>query len=333
MSATYQNHNNRNSKYKRNSNYNRNSNSNRRSQRNSNFVEDRNAAFFLGKLNKNHNREHIYNQLIRLTQMPDFNFYITKFDMPNGPNGQGNQGFAFVHTKSPEQARRIIAMKHLRLGNQECEVKSYSGRTEVESTSGRETPDSGVRACYNYNKPNHVNNPLKTANDNWSSDQSRSRVNSGFSRFSDAEATSGKNSESDSHGSYASKQNHSEFNNENGNSVNNSDSINIHMQKDYEEDAHVQNNYEPFVNSTNPVNSMNSVQNQIHPADSEMHDQWITDNTNFILSQVESNSLDWVRFKRICNEFTKMLVNFDARKVEEVERLMNGQSIHQTILA
>jgi len=327
MSATYQNHhNNRNSKYKRNSNYNR--NYNRKSQRNSNFVEDRNAAFFLGKLNKNHNREHIYNQLIRLTQMPDFNFYITKFDMPNGPNGQGNQGFAFVHTKSPEQAKRIIAMKHLKLGNQECEVKSYGGRTDVESTSGRETPDSGVRACY---KPNHVNNPLKAANGNWSRDQSRSRVNSGFSRFSDTEATSGKNSESDSHGSYASKQNHSEFNNENGNSVNNSDSINIHMQKDYEEDAHVQINYEPIVNTTNPVDSINSVQNQIHNADSEMHDQWITDNTNFILSKVESNSL--YPFMMICNEFTKMLVNFDARKVEEVERLMNGQSIHQTILA
>lgn len=323
MSATYQNHhNNRNSKYKRSSNY------NRKSQRNSNFVEDRNAAFFLGKLNKNHNREHIYNQLIRLTQMPNFNFYITKFDMPNGPNGQGNQGFAFVHTKSPEQARRIIAMKHLRLGNQECEVKSYGGRNDVESTSGRETPDSGVRACYN--KPNHVNNPLKAANDDWSSDPSRSRVNSGFSRFSDNEATSGKNSESDSHGSYASKQNHSEFNNENSNSVNNSDS-NIHMKKDYEEDAHVQINYEPIVNSTNPVNSINSVQNQIHAADSEMHDQWITDNTNFILSKVKSNSLD--EFMMICSGFTKMLVESDARKVEEVVRLMNGQSIHQTILA
>jgi len=332
MSATYQNHhNNRNSNYKRNSNYNRNSNSNykRKSQRNSNFVEDRNAAFFLGKLNKNHNREHIYNQLIRLTQMPEFNFYITKFDMPNGPNGQGNQGFAFVHTKSPEQARRIIAMKHLRLGNQECEVKSYGGRTDAESTSGRETPDSGVRACYNYNKPNHVNNPLKAANDSWSSDQIRSRVNSGLSRFSDTEATSGKNSESDSHGSYVSKKNHSEFNNESGNSVNNSDIIN--MQKNYEEDADLQNNYEPIANSTNPVESINSVQNQIHTADSEMHDQWITYNTNFILSKVESNSLR--QFMDICNEFTKMLVNSDARKVEEVERLMNGQSIHQPILA
>jgi hypothetical protein len=261
--------------------------------------------------------------------MPEFNFYITKFDMLNGPNGQGNQGFAFVHTKSPEQARRIIAMKHLRLGNQECEVKSYGGRTDVESTSGRETPDSGVRACYNYNKPNHVNNPLKAANDNWSS-ESRSRVNSGLSRFSDAEATSGKNSESDSHGSYASKQNHSEFNNENGNSVNNSDSK-IHMQKEHEEDARVQINYEPIANSTNPVDSINSVQNQIGTADSEMNDQWITDNTNFILSKLNSNSLPY--FMMICDEFMKRLVNSDARKVEEVELLMNGQPIYQPILA
>jgi len=103
------------------------------------------------------------------------------------------------------------------------------------------------------------------------------------------------------------------------------------MPKDYEEDADLQNNYESIANSKNPVESINSVQNQIHTADSEMHDQWITYNTNFILSKVESNSLR--QFMEICNEFTKMLVNSDARKVEEVERLMNGQSIHQPILA
>merc|ERR1711941_85279 len=114
------------------------------------FQEIAGAAFFLGKLNKNHNREHIYNELKKLTRV--HNFYIRKLDMPYADKARraGNLGYAFVHTKSAEQAKRIVAMRTLKLGHQVCEVKVYGGRGESnleqssstsEAFSGRTTPE------------------------------------------------------------------------------------------------------------------------------------------------------------------------------------------------
>jgi len=146
----------------------------RSNNRKSNFVEDKEAAFFLGKLNKHHDREQVYNQLKKLTR--EFDFYIAKFDMPNGPNGRGNNGFAFIHCKTREQAQRIIAKGWLKVGNQECEVKPYGGRDgnigkkTADSTyfqDGRESADSG-----------YTFNPLKS--------EIRSRLNSGISKSSDS---------------------------------------------------------------------------------------------------------------------------------------------------
>jgi len=111
------------------------------------FEEIQGAAFFLGKLNKNHDREHIYNELKKLTRV--HNFYIRKLDMPYADKARraGNMGYAFVHTKSAEQAKRIVAMKTLKLGHQVCEVKVYGGRNEEQNSStseafsGRTTPE------------------------------------------------------------------------------------------------------------------------------------------------------------------------------------------------
>ena len=49
----------------------------RSNNRKSNFVEDKEAAFFLGKLNKHHDREQVYNQLKKLTR--EFDFYIAQW--------------------------------------------------------------------------------------------------------------------------------------------------------------------------------------------------------------------------------------------------------------
>jgi len=119
------------------------------------FEEIQGAAFFLGKLNKNHDREHIYNELKKLTRV--HNFYIRKLDMPYADKARraGNMGYAFVHTKSAEQAKRIVAMKTLKLGHQVCEVKVYGGRNEEQNSStseafsGRTTPELEVGSFVN----------------------------------------------------------------------------------------------------------------------------------------------------------------------------------------
>jgi hypothetical protein len=349
--------------YSYNQNY---RNSNYRPQR-KNFVEDRDAAFFLGKLNKHHDREHIYNQLKRLTK--NLNFYIAKFDMPNGPNGRGNQGFAFVHTKSKEQARRIIAMKHLRLGTQECEVKSYDGRTDVDSNdiSGRGTPDSGVKIVSNSdyksynNRPKFVYNPLST--------DTRSRVNSGIksesSRFSETGkfCVSSRNlSESESHEEqkFLSKKINPELNQSD---LKQSQINIIDMQNEKTQDevvAQPQINYEsnPVIStisatstipakstiSTKSENTTNSnstrfystptsqIQNIPSIAESELHDHWLEEQTSYILNTINDSNM--VGFMIKCDEYMKMLVDlqhYDASSIAEVTALQNGRSIYQTV--
>merc|ERR1712168_104442 len=99
------------------------------------------AAFFLGKLNKKHDREQIYNALRALGKR--HRFYITKLDMPYGDNRtkRGNKGYCFVHCKSQEQVDRVVALKFVQLGSQKCEVKPYGGRgTASNVTSGYSTP-------------------------------------------------------------------------------------------------------------------------------------------------------------------------------------------------
>jgi hypothetical protein len=123
------------------------------------FQEIEGAAFFLGKLNKNHDREVVYNALRKLTH--ELDFYIRKLDMPYACNHtkRGNQGYAFVHTNSKEQADRIVAMKAIHLGKQVCEVKAYAGRPSVGKSAVSPAPTSG------YNSPMRVENsfvnPLK----------------------------------------------------------------------------------------------------------------------------------------------------------------------------
>jgi hypothetical protein len=320
------------------------------------FIEDRDAAFFLGKLNKHHNRETLYNQLKRLTK--ELNFYIVKFDMPNGLNGRGNQGFAFVHTKSKEQARRIIALKHLRLGNQECEVKGYDGRTDVESTdvSGRETPDSGFHKVIN-NKPRHLFNPLNNEKriNEWKQESfpimdsaasydtsvdTRSRINSGISSRFSGKSMSRPISESESHEEH--KPINSEFNadikNNNKNDNNNSNvsqnqQTNTTPTEDIGEGAGLQNNYEPsLVNSLNQVNSINpdNTTSQSHNADSDFHDQWLEEQTRYVCQKLASQSdiYNTLSFITNCDGYMRMLSELNEQQVTEVQDIMNGRPIH-----
>jgi len=105
------------------------------------FQEIPGAAFFLGKLNKDHNRDQIYNALRDLTRV--HGFYIRKLDMPYGNKltKQGNQGYGFVHCRSREEAQRLISMEQITLLDTVCEVKPYGSRGEHSTTSsGYVTP-------------------------------------------------------------------------------------------------------------------------------------------------------------------------------------------------
>jgi len=144
----------RNSSYNRSGNQSRGSFSTKPSYSRAPFQEIEGAAFFIGKLNKNHDREVVYNALRRLTK--ELDFYIRKLDMPYACNKtrRGNCGYAFVHCNSKDEAQRIIAMRTIHLGKQVCEVKAYAGRGGSNATSGYNTPD---RASQN----NTFVNPLK----------------------------------------------------------------------------------------------------------------------------------------------------------------------------
>lgn len=273
------------------------------------FIEDRSAAFFLGKLNKHHDREKVYCQLKRLTRT--HNFYIAKFDMPNGIEGRGNKGFAFVHTNSTEQARRIIAMGHLKLGNQMCEVKSYGGRTEQEiNGSGRETPDSGVNAwCQPPTRPSNVtNNPLK----NSAQFDARSRVSSGIrsesgrfsdcgSKLSDGGKLSRNISESESiqKNPLESNLSHEETN----------------ILKVCEKTAlpvFEQIDYEPNTMTVNET------------------DQWLNEKTNYLMNTLNSSNLN--EFMDNCDQFLGMLKNFNSKQVEEVVAFQNGTMMNPVLV-
>lgn len=104
------------------------------------------AAFFVGKLNKTHNRDQIYRALRVLGNQ--YNFYIAKLDMPYGDpkTKKGNRGYCFVYCKTQEEADRIVDLHYIQLGSQKCEVKPYTGlmmkETESDTTSGFATPSS-----------------------------------------------------------------------------------------------------------------------------------------------------------------------------------------------
>jgi len=105
------------------------------------FQEIPGAAFFLGKLNKEHNRDQIYNALRELTR--SHRFYIRKLDMPYGNKltKQGNQGYGFVHCRSREEAQRLISMEQITLLDTVCEIKPYGSRGEHSTaSSGYVTP-------------------------------------------------------------------------------------------------------------------------------------------------------------------------------------------------
>jgi len=106
------------------------------------------AAFFVGKLNKNHDRDHIYNSLRTLTKK--LGFYISKLDMPYGNprTKRGNHGYCFVHCRSKAEADRVVRHGWITLAGQKCEVKAYGGRdmgdtklaVSSQSSSGYATP-------------------------------------------------------------------------------------------------------------------------------------------------------------------------------------------------
>jgi len=298
-----------------NRSYNSNSYYKQQTQRKPEFIEDREAAFFLGKLNKHHDREQVYNQLKRLTKI--HNFYIKRFDMPNGPNGRGNKGFAFVHCRNREQARQIISMKFLRLGNQDCEVKPYGGRTSSETncSDGRGTPDSGcvpVSAKFeNPLKHQEENNLIISENSEVRSNliisensEVRSRMNSGIQvsesgRFSDKISTRNV-SESES----------------------NNDEMKLSQQhqqqkpaaapsQEYNEISEI--NYD----QTSPVRTLN--------ADAELRDYWLEEQTKLVSTLCGENESFLESFKFHCDVFMEYLMKSDPTTIQEVQNILYSQ--------
>lgn len=283
MSAHYMK---RNNHYNNNNHHYHQTSKNSRNSQKSNFVEDLEAAFFLGKLNKHHDREQVYNQLKRLTK--PLNFYIRKFDMPNGTKDKrGNKGFAFVHCNTKEQAQRIISMKYIRLGNQECEVKPYGGRT---LESGRGTPDSGcVRVGGNkFENPLKLQENLSVSSESF--EQIRSRMNSGIQV-----------SESDRSSFDIPTRNVSE-------SESSEEMQKIPLESGQKEEYKVENNYEQ---QASPVNS--------HNDDSELRDYWLEKQTEYVLSNVGQN--DFPLFKYLCDNIIELLMNSNSQAIHEAQQI------------
>jgi len=270
-------------------------NSFHRNQRKSQFDEDLEAAFFLGKLNKHHDREQVYNQLKRLTKQ--LNFYIKRFDMPNGPNKRGNKGFAFVHCSDREQAQRIISMKFIRLGTQDCEVKPYGGRIpESNCSEGRGTPDSGcVRV------PAKFENPLKYQEIPESLEM-RSRMNSGI-QVSESGMSSYKKSSrnvSESDASDEVQKFASELSQEQQTGQN-------------EEEYKVEINYE----QPHPANS--------HIADSDLRDDWLEEKTEFVLTNFGQDENVLRNFMFHCDGLFSVLMRSHPQRIKEVQDIISGQ--------
>lgn len=276
----------RNREYNNNYHHNHHHSSYNRNSRKTDFVEDLEAAFFLGKLNKHHDREQVYSQLKRLTKSLDF--YICKFDMPNGKdkygNKGGNKGFAFVHTKTREQAQRIISMKFIRLGNQECEVKPYGGRT---LESGRGSPDSG--ACIRVGAK--FENPLKRDEN---LEETRSRMNSGIQV-----------SESDRSSYDVPTRNVSES------------ETNEEMQQkiplESEQNKKFEINYEQQASLASSGND-----------DAEFHDYWLEKQTEFVLTKIGDSDFDFkfFEFKTNCDLIFNVLMNSNNQTVREVQDIL-----------
>jgi hypothetical protein len=116
------------------------------------FEESSDSAFFLGKLNKHLDRETIYRALT--AEARRMNFYVRKLDMPYGDSRYktGNKGYAFVHTRTREEATRMIKKGQIRLNNQFCEIKAYGGRMDTDSGTSTNLGgglDSGVNTGWN----------------------------------------------------------------------------------------------------------------------------------------------------------------------------------------
>jgi len=290
----------RNRNYNKNNNYN--NNFNRAPPRKPEFVEDLEAAFFLGKLNKHHDREQVYNQLKRLTK--ELDFYIKRFDMPNGPNGRGNKGFAFVHCKTRQQARQIISMKFLRLGNQDCEVKPYGGRTaaagsESICSEGRGTPDSGCQVPVSAKFENPLKQQEMIIPENMEVEV-RSRMNSGIQvsesgRFSDKISTRNVSESEETQkitSELSQKQQTEEYNNE----------------------ATTEINYE----QASPVISLDN-------ADTDLRDYWLEEQTNFLFALLGESERNWGEFKFHCDGFMELLIKSDSQTIQNMQRILSNQ--------
>jgi len=266
-----------------------------RNQRKSQFDEDLEAAFFLGKLNKHHDREQVYNQLKKLTKPLDF--YIKRFDMPNGPNKRGNKGFAFVHCSNREQAQRIISMKFIRLGSQDCEVKPYGGRIpESNCSDGTRTPDSG----FYFRVGAKFENPLKYQEipENL---EIRSRLNSGFqlSESGSSKKSSTRNV-SESEASDEIQKLASDLSQEQQTGPN-------------EEQSKVEINYEQPRLANSQI------------ADSDLRDDWLEEKTEFVLSNFGQDENVLREFMFHCNGLFSVLMNSKPQKIQEVQDILSGK--------
>lgn len=101
-----------------------------------NFIEDKNKAFYLNIEDPTLVREQVYDALRRMV-------YVEKLDMPKNPNtfrvkGAKNPGYCFVHCKTAQMAQSMIAKGRIKLGNSMSSLYSYSkGETRIQSEMDR----------------------------------------------------------------------------------------------------------------------------------------------------------------------------------------------------
>jgi hypothetical protein len=100
------------------------------------------GSFFLGNIDKEMTREEVYEHLRN-----NCNIYITKFDMPKVNTGEKDAngrivncaGYAFVHTKTFQQAQEMMKRRTIKIGKLNAEIKPYDqAKREASQTRYRE---------------------------------------------------------------------------------------------------------------------------------------------------------------------------------------------------
>lgn len=147
--------------------------------------KSKSGSFFLGNIDKEMTREEVYEHLRN-----NCNIYITKFDMPKVNTGEKDAngrivncaGYAFVHTKTVQQAQEMMKRRTIKIGKLNAEIKPYDqAKREASQTRYREkirsSNSTSSQAINQTNSPSDVEDwTITNENTHWDPTQACAQV-------------------------------------------------------------------------------------------------------------------------------------------------------------